>query len=93
MSAAIEIIELEPLALSPAVAARYLSISKRSISRLIAKRRIEAHKAGPRRLVDVVSLKANCGSLAEKHRASADCVRPPRACGTAAAQPDPSLMI
>jgi hypothetical protein len=54
MSAAIEIIELEPLALSLAVAARYLSIIKRSISRLIAKRRIEARKAGPRGLVDVV---------------------------------------
>jgi excisionase family DNA binding protein len=93
MSAAIEIIELEPLALSPAVAARYLSISKRSISRLIAKRRIEARKAGPRRFVDVVSLKAYCESLAEKHRPSADCVRPPRACGIAAAQPDTSLMI
>jgi len=66
MSAAIEIIELEPLALSPTVAARNLSISKRGISRLIAKRRIEAHKAGPRRLVDVVSLKAHCESLQKK---------------------------
>ena len=93
MSAAIEIIELEPLALSPTVAARYLSISKRGISRLIAKRRIEARKAGPRRLVDVVSLKAYCEVAAEKDRPSADCIRPPRACGTAAAQPDPSLMI
>jgi hypothetical protein len=64
MSAAIEIIELEPLALSPAVATRYLSISKCSISRLIG--RIEARKAGPRRLVDVVSLKACCESLPKK---------------------------
>ncbi len=66
MSAAIEIIALEPLALSPAVAARYLSISTRSISRLFAKRRIEARKAGPRRLVDVVSLNAYCESLQKK---------------------------
>ncbi len=66
MSAAIEIIELEPLALSLAVAARYLSLSKRGISRLIAKRRIEARKAGPRGLVDVVSLKAYCESLQKK---------------------------
>ena len=66
MSAAIEIIELEPLALSPTVAARNLSISKRGISRLIAKRRIEARKAGPRKLVDVVSLKAHCKSLQKK---------------------------
>ncbi len=63
MSAAIEIIELEPLALSLAVAARNLSISKRGISRLIAERRIESRKAGPRRLVDVVSLKVYCESL------------------------------
>jgi excisionase family DNA binding protein len=66
MSAAIEIIELEPLAPSPAVAARYLSISKRSISRLIAKKRFEARKAGPRRLVDVVSLNAYCESPQKK---------------------------
>ena len=66
MSAAIEIIELEPLALSLAVAARNLSISKRGISRLIAERRIEARKAGPRKLVDVVSLKVYCESLQKK---------------------------
>ena len=65
MSAAIEIIELEPHALLPAVAARYLSISKRSISRLIA--RIEARKAGPRKLVDVFSLNAYCESLQKKN--------------------------
>jgi hypothetical protein len=73
MSAAIEIIELEPLALSPAVAARYLSISKRGISRCFAESLLRV--------------------AAEKDRPSADCIRPPRSCGTTAAQPDPSLMI
>lgn len=66
MPAAIKVIELEPLALSPAAAARYLSISKRSVSRLIAEGKIEARKAGPRTLVDVASLKAYYASLLKK---------------------------
>jgi excisionase family DNA binding protein len=49
---------LEPLALSPRDAAAYLSISKRTLSRLIAAKKIVARKDGPRTLVDVASLKA-----------------------------------
>jgi excisionase family DNA binding protein len=51
-------IQLEPLALSPREAAQFLSISKRTLSRLIARRKIAARKDGPRTLVDVASLKA-----------------------------------
>jgi hypothetical protein len=51
-------ISLEPLALSPRDAAAFLSISKRSLSRLIRAGKIEARKHGPRTLVDVPSLKA-----------------------------------
>jgi excisionase family DNA binding protein len=50
--------EFEPLALAPAAAARYLAISKPSLSRLIADGKIAARKDGPRTLVDVASLKA-----------------------------------
>ena len=49
---------LEPLALSPRDAAAYSSISKRTLSRLIAAKKIVARKDGPRTLVDVASLKA-----------------------------------
>ena len=51
MPAAIEVVELEPLALSPAAAARYLSISERSLSRLLGRaglrsaRRARAHSS------------------------------------------------
>jgi len=62
----VTVIELEPLALSPAAAARYLSISKRSLSRLITDGKIVARKAGPRTLVDVASLKAYYASLPKK---------------------------
>jgi excisionase family DNA binding protein len=44
--------------LSPRDAAQFLSISKRSLSRLIARRKIVARKDGVRTLVDVASLKA-----------------------------------
>ena len=54
---------IEPLALSPRDAAQFLSISKRSLSRLIARRKIAARKDGPRTLVDVASLKAYYESL------------------------------
>ena len=57
---------LEPLALSPRDAAQFLSISKRSLSRLIRAHKIEARKHGPRTLVDVVSLKAYYASLPKK---------------------------
>src|ERR1700680_5014792 len=49
---------LEPIALSPRDAAQFLSISKRTMSRLISSRRIAARKDGKRTLVDVASLKA-----------------------------------
>ena len=44
-------------------AAQFLSISKRSLSRLIAAKKIVARKDGPRTLVDVVSIKAYYESL------------------------------
>ncbi len=68
----VTVIELEPLALSPAAAARYLSISKRSLSRLITDGKIVARKAGPRTLVDVASLKAYYESRPKKDRPSAE---------------------
>jgi excisionase family DNA binding protein len=49
---------LEPIALSPRDAAQFLSISKRTLSHLIARRKIVARKDGVRTLVDVASLKA-----------------------------------
>ncbi len=54
---------LEPIALSPREAAAYLSISKRTLSRLIRSKTIAARKAGLRTLVDVASLKAYYDSL------------------------------
>jgi excisionase family DNA binding protein len=51
-------VQLEPLALSPREAAQFLSVSKRTLSRLIRSKKIAARKAGPRTLVDVASLKA-----------------------------------
>jgi excisionase family DNA binding protein len=66
MPAATTLVELEPLALAPAEGARYLSISKRSLSRLIAYGKIVARKDGPRTLVDVASLKAYYESLPKK---------------------------
>lgn len=54
---------LEPIALSPRAAAQFLSISKRTLSRLIRSKKIAARKAGPRTLVDVASLKTYYGSL------------------------------
>ncbi len=57
---------LEPLALLTREAAAFLSISKRSLSRLIRAGKLEARKAGPRTLVDVASLKAYYESLPKK---------------------------
>ena len=54
---------LEPLALSPREAAAYLSVSKRTLSRLIRAKKIAARKHGPRTLVDVASLKSFYDSL------------------------------
>jgi Helix-turn-helix domain len=57
---------LQPLALPPLAAAQFLSISKRSLSRLIAAGKIVARKEGSRTLVDVESLKAYYGGLPVK---------------------------
>ena len=54
---------LEPVALSPRDAAAYLAVSKRTLTRLIADKKIEARKSGPRTLVTVASLKAYFESL------------------------------
>jgi excisionase family DNA binding protein len=54
---------LEPLALSPSDAAAFLSVSKRTLSRLIRARKIVARKDGTRTLVDVASVKAYYESL------------------------------
>ena len=54
---------IEPLALSPRDAAQFLSVSKRTLSRLIARKKITARKDGPRTLVDVASLRAYYESL------------------------------
>jgi excisionase family DNA binding protein len=54
---------LEPLALSPREAAAFLSICRRTLSRLIAARKIAARKDGSRTLVDVSSIKAYYQSL------------------------------
>jgi excisionase family DNA binding protein len=59
-------VTLEPIALSPRDAAQFLSISKRTLSRLIAAHKIEARKDGPRTLVDVASLKAYYVGLPKK---------------------------
>jgi hypothetical protein len=67
------ILALEPFALSPRDAAQFLSISKHNLSRLIAARKIEARKDGPRTLVDVASLKAQF-ELAKEIRSRAYCV-------------------
>jgi excisionase family DNA binding protein len=61
-----QILELPPLALAPLAAARLLSISKRSLSRLIATGKIVARKDGTRTLVDVESLKAYYANLPVK---------------------------
>jgi excisionase family DNA binding protein len=54
---------MEPLALSPLDAAAFLSVSKRTLTRLIAAKRITARKSDHRTLVDVASLKAYYASL------------------------------
>jgi excisionase family DNA binding protein len=54
---------LEPLALSPRDAAALLGVSKRTLTRLIAAKRIMARKSDHRTLVDVGSLKTYYASL------------------------------
>ena len=57
---------IEPLALSPADAGKYLAISRRAISLLIADGTLPARKFGRRTLVDVEALKNYYASLAIK---------------------------
>jgi excisionase family DNA binding protein len=57
---------IEPIALSPREAARFLSLSKRTLSNLIRSKKITARKLGVRTLVDLASLKAYYESLALK---------------------------
>jgi excisionase family DNA binding protein len=54
---------IEPFALSPRDAADCLSVSKRTVSNLIAAGKIKARKNGTRTLVDVASLKTYYASL------------------------------
>jgi excisionase family DNA binding protein len=54
---------LEPLALSPREAAAFLSVGRRTLSRLIATRKVAARKDGSRTLVDVASLKTYYAAL------------------------------
>ncbi len=54
---------MEPLALSPRDAAAFLSVSKRTLTCLIADKKIEARKSGPRTLIDMASLKAYYAAL------------------------------
>ena len=54
---------LDPLAVSPRDAAKFLAVSRRTISRLIRSKKITARKAGKRTLVDVESLKAFYATL------------------------------
>jgi excisionase family DNA binding protein len=54
---------MEPLALSPRDAAAFLGVSKRTLTRLIAGKKIEARKDGTRTLVDVASLKTHYTAL------------------------------
>jgi excisionase family DNA binding protein len=60
------LVGLQPLALSPVAAAQFLSISKRTLSRLVSAGKIEARKDGSRTLVDVASLKSYYASLPVK---------------------------
>jgi excisionase family DNA binding protein len=59
----LEVKTLEPAALSPDGAAKYLSISRRRISILIADGILIARKDGARTLVDLASVKAYYDSL------------------------------
>lgn len=54
---------MDPLALSPRDAAAFLSVSKRTLTRLIAAKKIEARKSEGRTLIDVSSLKTYYASL------------------------------
>ena len=49
---------LEPIAVSPREAAAFLSVSRRTVTNLIQRKKIAARKAGTRTLIDVASLKS-----------------------------------
>jgi hypothetical protein len=53
----------EPLAVAPAAAAAMLTYSTRTISRLIACKKLIAKKDGSRTLVDIASIRAYYASL------------------------------
>jgi excisionase family DNA binding protein len=55
--------ELTPLALAPADAARFLAISKRTLSRLIRDGRVTARRTDGRLLIDTESLRSYYDSL------------------------------
>jgi excisionase family DNA binding protein len=64
----------EPLALSPADAAKFLSVSRRAVSKLIAEGKLAARKLGNRTLVDVAVLRAYYENLPMKtSKASLPC--------------------
>jgi excisionase family DNA binding protein len=57
---------IEPLALSPADAAKFLGISKRSVSNLIIAGKVIARRHGRRTLVETASLREFLASLPRK---------------------------
>jgi excisionase family DNA binding protein len=57
---------IEPLALSPADAAKYLGVSKRTISNLIIAGKLIARRHGRRTLVETASLREFLASLPRK---------------------------
>jgi excisionase family DNA binding protein len=59
-------LQLQPIALSPAAAAVFLGLSKKTVHRLIAGGKIVARKAGPRTLVDTESLRSYYAALPVK---------------------------
>jgi excisionase family DNA binding protein len=54
---------ITPVALPPADAARFLAVSRRTLSRLIADRKVVARRCGRRTLVDRASLETYYESL------------------------------
>jgi excisionase family DNA binding protein len=66
MSKTLEVDSVEPAALSPKGTCAYLSLSKRSVSTLIADGVLIAKRAGGRTLVDFESVKTYYASLPVK---------------------------
>jgi excisionase family DNA binding protein len=59
-------VSIEPLALSPADAAKYLGLSKRTVSNLIIAGKLIARRHGRRTLVETASLREFLASLPRK---------------------------